>query len=131
MSSALRLAAAAGVALTLVIFGAVAGVTYQQSFDECVSGTTLHVDQTPDADSGYSAEEIRLFSSLSPIEQRIFLEAFTDERNASSVYENWTTAWFDDVEVVEYRGKQFEVMIAVVDCGSSSGLLPSRETLRA
>lgn len=71
-----------------------------------------------------------LFSGISPVEQRIFLEAFTDEHDASSVYGNWKTTWFDDVQVIEYRGKQYELMQAVVDCGPSSGPISSADILR-
>lgn len=123
MVSVLRLVSAAGVALALFGTGSIVGVTYQQNLDECVSGTALHVTTLTVAESKYSPAEIVQFSSISPVEQRIFLKAFTDEHHTSATYGNWSPTWFDDVQAIAYREKQYELQLAVVDCGPSSGLL--------
>ena len=89
--------------------------------DECRSGTALHVSPTsPDADD--HTEGLRGFDELTPVEQRLFLEAYTDDHDSTDVYENWSRSWFDDVRSVAYRGERYAVTVAVVDCGA-----PGRE----
>lgn len=111
----------------LVVLGAVgfAGGTYLLWTDECRSGTELHVS-TVSSDADDRTEGLRAFDELTPVEQRVFLEAYTDDHDSTDVYENWSRSWFDDVRFVAYRGERYEVTVAVVDCGAPGRELRNR-----
>lgn len=119
MSSALQRIGTIGVVLALVGAVGFAGGSYLQANSQCVSETALHITHATDEGHEYSETNVREFDSLSPLEQRIFLEAHTSQYGVSRSYENWSRSWFDGFQIVEYRGERYEVSEAVTACSYS------------
>jgi hypothetical protein len=108
------------VGIVLMLFGGtmIAGGTYQQATSDCTSANGLHVTEAPGTGSD---DEATHFDDLSPVEQRIFLEAYTGENNSSREYEDWSRSWFDDVRSVTYRGERFQVSVFTTACDQEDG----------
>lgn len=106
---------------------------YFLSDGECTSGYALDLDRAEGSDTNTTEGNVTNFEDLSPMEQRIFLEAYVDlaDRSGSSdVYAEWPEGRFgmgsDTPLYVDYRGELFETEIHTVDCG-----LPTDELLQS
>jgi len=127
-----------GFALVLIGGAGFAGGNVIQASDECVSGTGIEiVSVTPQNTTTYM-NQTEPFSELSPDEQRIFLEAYTDsteDQRLSEPQMNWSDSWFvressstdrfeeqsHGIRYVEYRNEYWELTTFHADCGVSSG----------
>lgn len=118
MSSTVRTATLLGVLLVLI--GVVAGASggYQVATNQCHSGYKLAVDQS---DSTTDAQPVD-FATLSPTDQRIFLEAFTASPQFSRTY--GSPAPFENLTRtrVQYRNRTYVTNTVAVDCGAPPGL---------
>lgn len=90
--------------------------------EECEPGTELIIEKTSSPDT------IIQFEQLSPTEQRIFLEAYTDDGvRTSDRYSsvNWSNEWFnlanETAVSISYRGQDWELTVASADCGIPLG----------
>lgn len=128
--STLGFAGRLGVVLLLVGstgFGVGSGMAAQ---DDCVSGTELGIDRVAAPNTTAVTRNTTAFTELSPVEQRLFLEAYTesdDDRRYSDRYANWSEAWFDSghpsgPQYVAYRGEYWELAFFAADCGVSVGV---------
>lgn len=120
MATTIRLAGIVGVALVLVGGAGIVGGGYLQTTDECISGTQLEIDRLSENTTEFSQSERVRFDTLTAVEQRIFLEAYTGQHDLSRIYQNWSSSRFEGIRVVTYRGTQYEIGEVVVDCGISS-----------
>lgn len=122
-----ELGSAVRLGVVLVLLGGVgfaAGSVMAAQYD-CVSGTELAIDRVaePDTDNNTTA-----FAELSPVEQRLFLEAYTSssgDRRYGERYANWSEGWFNGSSgpaYVEYSGEYWELSFFAADCGVSVGV---------
>ena len=102
--------------------GIVSGI-YNQGVDDCESGSAISISALTTDNNISSQAELISFDNLSPMEQRIFLEAYTSTYNISEIYQKWPISRFDDVRAVTYQRQQYEVSKIVTDCGISIGRL--------
>lgn len=109
--SVARYAAAIGAVLVVLGGAGVAVGGIQAAAASCDSGQSLYVSTTEGTDS----TDPVAFEELSPVEQRIFLEAVTDENDVSRDYDEWSS-WFERVDAVTYRGQTYEVTRIHSDC---------------
>ena len=114
MSRTVRVSTVIGIAILLVGAVLVAGGSYWTAFVTC-SGTSLSIDRSTGGDPSDSASGRVSFEGLSPVEQRIFLEAYTAD-GRSATYADWSSSWFDGIERVSYRGDRYEVVAIHADC---------------
>lgn len=108
-----------GVVLILLGGAMIAGGTYRQATSDCKSVEGLHVTTSS---PGGSNGAVTSFDDLSPVEQRIFLEAYTDDDNSSRSYENWSASWFDGVQAVSYRNETYRVSVFTTACAEENRL---------
>lgn len=88
----------------------------------CVQGTSLSL--SPVSDETESNGEIVEFDDLTPVEQRIFLEGYTDRNKLSDIYGNWSSEWFGDDSyygAVVYRGTTYSIERSPTVCGLPPG----------
>lgn len=133
MSSKLRLAGVFGAMLVLLGGAGFASGSIMQAEDDCVSGTVLDIEPVDENETADLQGNTTAFANLSLVEQRIFLEAYTEGTAGSGVsdrYENWSESWFDETGAydekhsplyVTYRGSYYEAIGGAVDCGLSIG----------
>ncbi|MFC4358804.1 hypothetical protein ACFO0N_12710 [Halobium salinum] len=119
--SLLRTVSLVGLTLLLLGAAAVGGATVGAVPNDCTSGHGVSVHALGADESVDPGTEVVAFEDLSPVEQRVFLEAYTDRENgndygSSPVYEGGVP-WDTDARVVEYRGERYEVGTWVADCG--------------
>jgi hypothetical protein len=126
--------------LVLVLIGGTgfAGGNFIQAQDDCVSGTGIEIANVSSQNTTAFMNQTAPFSELSPDEQRIFLEAYTEsteEQRLSEPQMNWSDSWFvressttdqfgdqsRRIRYVEYRNEYWELTIFHADCGVSSG----------
>jgi len=101
-----------------------------QAQNDCVSGTQLVIEKAPKTNMTMLENNTTAFADLSPDEQRIFLQAYTDSadnRRHSDTYENWSDEWFDSEQwgeprYVKYRSEYWELMLFARDCGLGAGM---------
>ena len=118
MPSTVRTATLLGVLLVLVGVAAGASGGYQVATDQCHSGYKLAVDKaSPTAD----AQQVD-FTTLSPTDQRIFLEAFTTSPQFSRTY--GSTAPFENLTRtrIQYQNRTYVTNTVAIDCGTPPGL---------
>jgi len=106
-----------GIAMLVLGGAGLTNASYQQSTNECESGTLLSIDRVND--EGTTSERIVSFAELSPTEQLIFLESFTSENDISDVYQPWSPTLFNNTRIVTYRGSHYEITEVVNDCANS------------
>jgi len=115
----------AWVGVLLIIVGLAGGVIggHQLSSNRCVSGYRLSADRVPN--SSAEANGTVNFSSLSPTDQRLFLEALTAPNDRSRTY--GSTGTFSSVAPrrIVYREQVYVTNVLAVDCGTPSGLYPA------
>ena len=119
-----------GVVLLLLDSMGFFGGHFVQGQSDCVSGTQLVVKKAPETNVTIVENNTTAFADLSPDEQRIFLEAYTDSadnRRYSDTYENWSDEWFDSEQwgeprYVEYRSEYWELILFAKDCGLGAGM---------
>ena len=127
-----------GCALILIGGAGFAGGNVIQAQDDCVSGTGLEIANVTPQNTTAVMNQTAPFSDLSPDEQRIFLEAYTDsteDQRLSEPQMNWSDSWFvressstdrfgeqsRRIRYVNYRNESWQVTIFHADCGVSSG----------
>ena len=93
--------------------------SYVQATDDCESGSSLSISPHAANENADPQTDPVAFGDLSPMEQRLFLEAYTSTDNSSDVPERWPPSRFDDTRVVTYRNQQYDIKPTVVDCGVS------------
>ena len=121
MNRTTRLGVVVGVGLLVLGSAGIASGGYLEFIDDCQSGYALDISSLDEDDPLWNSSDRVSFTSLSPVEQRIFLEAYTDERGISPTYEEWSSSWFDDGTVVEYRDERYRVNAVVLDCTATYG----------
>lgn len=131
MPSRFRIVALLGVVLVLAGVAGFGTGSYLEASNDCVSGTVLDVDPVEENGTSDLDGNTTAFEDLSPDEQRVFLEAYTDDGDGSGwsdTYANWSQSWFDGMgafdsapRYVRYRGGYYETTIGHVDCGLSAG----------
>jgi len=113
----------AWVGVLLIIIGAIAGGIggYELSSNQCTSGYQLTVDS--ENQNTAATSQRTNFSSLSPTDQRLFLEAVTAPNHRSKTY--GSTGPFENITQTQivYRNQTYVTNVLAVDCGTPSGLL--------
>lgn len=124
--SLLRTVSLFGLVLLLLGGGGVALGSVVSATDTCTSGYGITLYPLDGNESVDSEAGVVAFEELPPVEQRVFLEAYTDPDRqdggygSSPAYEDGVP-WNNDVQFVEYRGERFEVSGWVGDCGPGYG----------
>lgn len=117
MRSTVRTATLLGV--LLVVIGVIAGGSggYQVVTNQCHSGYKLAVDQASETTDAQGVD----FATLSPRDQRVFLEAFTASPQFSRTY--GSTAPFENLTQsrIQYRNRTYVTNTVAVDCGTPQG----------
>lgn len=108
--------------LVLLIIGTILFTGGGYIFNEdCKSGIHLGLENTNNSDNDISSSNITHFNNLTSTEQRIFLEAYTDQNGFSDLYKNWSEGWFntDSFEplYITYRGEVVKTSVWASDCG--------------
>ena len=125
------------VASTLVVIGGVGFFVGGQmaSADNCVSGTYFQFEPVTESKVADLSGNTTAFENLTAVEQRIFLEAYTDSVDGggySDTYADRSEEWFsgnpgtgtatgDTPSYVAYHGEYYEPQPMAVDCGVSTG----------
>lgn len=122
MVSRRRAAAFAG---ALIVLGGVGFFVGGQMAltDNCVSGRSFQFEPIAESNEADLNGNTTAFENLTAVEQRIFLEAYTDAIDGtgySDTYADWSEAWFNGNSVA-YRGAYYEPQPLAVDCGVSTG----------
>lgn len=130
MDSKIGFASRLGVALVLLGGAGFAAGSVMLAQYDCVSGTALGIEKVAEPNSTAVTGNTTEFLELSPVEQRIFLEAYTDSSDNwrhGETYANWSGEWFDSGRsyrpgYVEYRDEYWELLLHASDCGGSAGV---------
>ena len=116
-----RIVGTTGLILLLIGGTGVVLGSYSQGVDNCESGSSISISSFVADDNTNSQIAPVPFDDLSPVEQRIFLEAYTRTHNISDIYQEWSTSRFEDIRAVTYQQQQYEISHIVTDCGISTG----------
>ena len=86
MSSVPRIVGAVGVILPLIGGTGVAWGSCVQTVDDCESGSSLFISPHAASEDADLQTDPVAFGDLSPVEQRLFLEAYTSTDNSSTCH---------------------------------------------
>ena len=120
--SVTRLGAVVATVFLLLGVAGIVGGGYVEVTDTCESGHALDISRLSENNTGYNASNDVPFAELSPVEQRIFLEAYTDEHGISPIYEEWPESRFEGTTVIEYRDARYQASKIIWDCGGTPGM---------
>jgi hypothetical protein len=97
-----------------------------EAANDCVSGTGIVIERVASLSTA-EMNETADFAELGPVEQRIFLEAYTkssDDTRMGDTYQNLPPEWSEsDFRYIDYRDTYWRLFAFHSDCGPEIGSL--------